>query len=373
MKKKVIVAGHLCLDITPVFSGKKAADIQDVLRPGRLIRTEAVQLNAGGVVVNTGLAMKFFGADVSLMGKIGNDAFGKILLEMLRERGADAGMRLSEGESTSYTIVLAVPGVDRIFLYYPGANDTFCAADIPDAALREAALFHFGYPPTMRRFYENDGEELIRLYQRVKQAGAAASLDFSSIDADSEAAGVHWDTVIERVLPSVDFFLPSVEELCFMLDRNRFQQWQERAAGTDITETLDIEKDVRPLAERCMALGAKVLMIKCGAAGIYYRTADEAKLLEIGGRFGLDAAAWAGKEGFEKAYVPEKILSATGAGDSCIAAFLTSALEGGSLERSVQLAAAAGAACLTAYDALGGLKPLDELLSRIEAGWAKRE
>ena len=34
--------------------------------------------------------------------------------------------------------------------------------------------------------------------------------------------------------------------------KERFHEWQERAAGRDITEILDIEKDVKPLADQCM-------------------------------------------------------------------------------------------------------------------------
>ena len=49
-----------------------------------------------------------------------------------------------------------------------------------------------------------------------------------------------------------------------MLYVDRFEEWQERAAGRDITEVLDVEKDIRPLADRCMELGAKVLLLKCG-------------------------------------------------------------------------------------------------------------
>ena len=37
LKKKVIVAGHICLDITPVISGKKAGQPDDILIPGKLI------------------------------------------------------------------------------------------------------------------------------------------------------------------------------------------------------------------------------------------------------------------------------------------------------------------------------------------------
>lgn len=39
----------------------------------------------------------------------------------------------------------------------------------------------------------------------------------------------------------------------------------------------------------------------------------------------------------------------------------------------MQLAAAAGASCVEAYDALGGLMPLDKLQEKIRAGWRKRD
>ena len=82
---------------------------------------------------------------------------------------------------------------------------------------------------------------------------------------------------------------------------------------------------------------------------------------------------WGNQEFFEKSYVPDRILSGTGAGDTSIAAFLKSAMDGYPAKRCVQLAAATGACCITAYDALGGLKPLDKLIARIDAGWAKNK
>lgn len=120
-----------------------------------------------------------------------------------------------------------------------------------------------------------------------------------------------------------------------------------------------------------MELGTKVLLIKCGAPGIYYRTADEEKLQGIEGKLALDPKQWAGKEGFERSYVPEKLVSGTGAGDTSIAAFLTAMLEGCSLEESLHLAAATGASCVASYDALSGLKSFDELRDKIRQGWQK--
>lgn len=372
MKKKVIAAGHICLDVTPVFLEKSAEKLTDILAPGKLIHMGEVDVHTGGSVANTGLAMKILGADITLMGKIGKDAFGEMVLNMLRQYDADKGMLLSE-ESTSYSVVLAVPGIDRIFLHNPGANDTFMADDISRERLAEAALFHFGYPPLMKSMYQNDGEELIKMFRRAKEYGAATSLDFAAIDANSDAGRVDWEKILERVIPYVDFFVPSVEELCYMLDKERFQEWTARAAGRDITEVLDIEKDVRPLADQCMAFGAKVLLIKCGAPGIYYRTADFSTLRKVGVKAELDIGAWAEKCRFEKSYVPERILSGTGAGDTSIAAFLTAMLEGYPLNEAMQLATAAGASCVAAYDALSGLRPLDELREKIKNGWEKNE
>lgn len=373
MSKKIIAAGHICLDITPVFPEKRTDSVGDLLKPGKLIQMEGADVHTGGSVANTGLAMKLLGADVTLMGKIGNDEFGGMVMNILSRYGAQDGMLVTEGESTSYSVILAIPGNDRIFLHNPGANNTFCSGDIPQQALEEAALFHLGYPPLMRNMYEHEGKELLGILKRAKEAGAATSLDMAAVDPATPAGMADWEEILEMIMPYVDFFVPSAEELCFMLDKERFEDWQKRAGDRDITEILDIEKDIRPLAEQCMNFGAKVLLIKCGAKGMYYRTADRIALLDVGKKAELDILGWSGKEGFEKSYVPERVLSGTGAGDTSIAAFLTAMLEGYTLEESMHLAAATGASCVAAYDALSGLKSFEALQKKIGAGWAKRD
>ena len=65
-KKKVIAAGHICLDITPVFPGTGAEHLEDVLSPGKLVEVKEADVHTGGSVANTGLAMKILGADVTL-------------------------------------------------------------------------------------------------------------------------------------------------------------------------------------------------------------------------------------------------------------------------------------------------------------------
>ena len=373
MGKKVVVAGHLCVDITPAIQGDRIADLRDFLVPGRLIDVGPADIHTGGAVNNTGLAMRFFGMDTALVGAVGTDALGDIVTRIMESHGAADGLIRKANGSTSYSVVLAIPGVDRIFLHHPGVNDSFGAEDIPEEALKGAALMHFGYPPAMRRMYQEGGRELVAVLRKALDAGAATSLDLSGVDESSEAGRADWRDILGHSLPMVDIFVPSAEELMFMLDRKRFHEIAEETRGGDFCAQLDIGRDIRPLAQRCIAMGAGVALIKCGAKGMYLMCADANRLARISPRLGLRDDDWSGFETFERSYRPDVILSGTGAGDTSIAAFLTAILRGYTPARAVQLAAATGACCLSAYDALSGLKSFAELERRIDSGWPKLE
>ncbi len=353
--RKIIAAGHICLDITPVFPQGRSGSPGDILIPGKLIHVNAADVHTGGSVANTGLALKILGNNVELLGKIGNDSFGSIIQEIV-SRYHTGGLLADDSCSTSYSVVIAVPGSDRIFLHNPGANDSFSCRDIPPEALEGAALFHFGYPPLMRSMFERGGEELVTLFSMVRSRGIVTSLDFSEIDPHSEAGAVDWVSLLASVLPLTDFFLPSFEELCFMLDREKYEQMS--CSGRNMTEHLDMQKDVAPLADRLFALGARAVMIKCGVSGLYYRTGDVSNVCSL---LGLNPAEWNFRSGCQPCFPVAQVLSATGSGDTCIAAFLTGLLRGKPPEECVALAAAEGACCVTAYDALSGLKSIEEL------------
>ena len=105
MKKKVIVAGHICLDITPVCPNGACKSVEQILSPGKLIEMGNADVHTGGAVANTGLAMKILGADVSLMGKTGTDAFGDMVMNALDKYDATEGMIRDPNSSTSYSVV----------------------------------------------------------------------------------------------------------------------------------------------------------------------------------------------------------------------------------------------------------------------------
>ncbi|MDD7147519.1 MAG: carbohydrate kinase family protein [Lachnospiraceae bacterium] len=371
-KKKVIVAGHSCLDLTPIFppGTKEVANPGELLAPGKLVQMEGVAINGGGAVSNTGIAMKLLGADVSLLTKTGTDTFGKVLKDIYAGFGVADSVISVEGERTSYTTVIAMPGIDRILLHDPGCNNTFSVDDVKRADLTGVSLFHFGYPPIMERMYLNDGAELVEMLKYVKSQGVAVSMDMAMVDPASKAGQADWLKILTEALPHVDFFVPSVEEICFMLDRSRYEEWSKRAAGGELVNILRKE-DIAPLAEKCMELGTRVLLLKCGAPGLYYKTGSAVMMEKLHELTGINASDWTDREGFENSYLPEKVLSGTGAGDTTIAAFLTAMLEGYSFERCIQLAAAEGASCVEAYGALEGIRSLEELTKRIDNGWEK--
>lgn len=369
MPKKVVSAGILCLDITPVFKQSSQKSIQELFVPGKLIEMGQADIHAGGSVANSGFAFQYFGADVTLMGKIGDDHFGELLQNIISSDDLHDNLIVSHECGTSYSVVIAPPGIDRIFLHYPGADNSFGYADIDFEHVEKADLFHFGYPTIMERLYKNDGFELIQIFKQAKKHRVLTSLDMAAIDANSQAAQIDWRIILKELMPYVDFFVPSVEELCFLLDRERHSEWMQRSAGCDVTEILNLENDVKPLANQLIDWGAKVVLIKCGAAGMYLKTADEQCLSSMGSSY----KSWANMDLFEKSYKAEKFASGTGAGDVSLAAFLLAAIEGYTPEKCLQLATGAGACCVTSYDALSGLMSFDDILKKIDSGWKKNE
>lgn len=369
-QRKAVVAGHICLDLTPQFTEDSLGQEQ-FLTPGRLYDMQGINIHTGGAVANTGLAMKFFGADVRLAGKIGRDYFGEVVQEQLREHGAGEEMIVSEEVQTSYSVVLAPPGNDRIFLHQSGANDTFCASDITEELLDGTVLFHFGYPPLMRRLYENDGEELVKLFRRVRERGIVTSLDMASLSENTQAGKADWKGILKRLLPYVDFFLPSAEELAFMLDRKLYLNRLEKAKGRDMITVLDMERDISPLAQEALGYGAGTVMIKCGEKGLYCAAGCGEQFSGIEKRLGVSLPGWAEKRHMEPCFRPDRLLSGTGAGDTSIAAFLCCVLKGTGFERTMQYTSGTGASCVESYDALSGLRTFEELENKIKNGWER--
>jgi sugar/nucleoside kinase (ribokinase family) len=351
---KIMAAGHICLDITPVFSPDTRESFENLLSPGKLINVGRAILSTGGSVANTGLAMARLGADVFLNGKIGDDEVGKIIKAMVGPHRAQS-LRTIHGQDSSYSIVLAIPGIDRIFLHNPGANDTFSSEDINYEALKDCRLFHFGYPTLMKKFYENQGRELVGMFQRAREYGAVTSLDVTLPDPQSDSGQVDWRKILRDVLPFVDIFLPSIEEITFMLDRSLFERRKSQAGQNDPV-LFYTASDCSEISEQIISMGTSVVVLKKGIRGCYLKTADAPRLEQVGHCLPLSPDAWAQRELWAASYKADEFGSATGAGDATIAGFLTAFLEGLDPVESLKVANMIGWQNIRTVDAVSGIE-----------------
>lgn len=368
---EAVVAGHICLDIIPDLAGMRIATPAEFLVPGKLLVTPPARLSTGGAVSNTGLSLVKMGIRTALMGKVGRDPLGAVVRLLLRQDwGVTEGMLEDESASTSHTVVLAPDSLDRMFLHNPGANDTFCARDIDYDLVGRARLFHLGYPPLMQRLFERDGAETIEILRRVKALGVTTSLDMSLPDPGSPSGRVNWRKVLEGALPHVDLFLPSAEEVLFMLDRERFLQWRAESAR-GVLDRLGGD-ELHAMAEELLGFGARIVGIKCGEHGLYVRTAGAARLADIGRAKPNPAGGFEDRELWVPAFRIEGPPSATGAGDALIAGFLAAYLRGLNLEDCTRYAVAEGAANVMQPDALSGVLAWDALEARLAEGWESR-
>ena len=354
----IVIAGHICLDIIPEW---RIGSIKTIV-PGHILEMSGLKLSTGGAVANTGITLKKLGISTTLLGKIGSDAFGKVILEILQkeDKTLAENMIISKDEISSYTIVLNPPDTDRVFLHYPGPNHTFNANDIPYEKIKSSRIFHFGYPPLMKKFYENSGEELVKMFRRVRKMNIITSLDMAMPDPESPAGKIDWDKFFKNVLPEVDIFMPSIDELLYMLNPEKFDNISEKKEKIDLL-LLD------QLARQLIDYGVNVVAIKLSDQGLYLRShqTEKSNLSRI-----INPRQWNYRQLLSPCFATE-VKGTTGTGDATIAGFLAQLLDGGEPEKCITLATAVGACCVEAVDATGGIRPLPEVVKKVTSGWER--
>jgi sugar/nucleoside kinase (ribokinase family) len=83
-----------------------------------------------------------------------------------------------------------------------------------------------------------------------------------------------------------------------------------------------------------------------------------------------DAAGWADRELWSPCF-KVNLVGAAGSGDSTIAGFLSALLRDLPPDEAVTVAVAVGACNVEAADTLSGVRPWDETLQRVAAGWER--
>lgn len=371
-----VVAGHICLDIIPDLSNafpsragaSGAPSLASLLRPGKLVEVGDAVLSTGGAVSNTGLALHRLGIQTQLMGKVGADPLGRVVRDIVSRWAAHLadGMVEDPETGTSYTVIISPPGIDRVFLHSPGANNTFGADDVRYDVVARSRLFHFGYPPLMQRTYADHGRELTEIFRRVRQLNVTTSLDMALPDPNSEAGRVDWAAILTDTLPYVGIFLPSIEEILYMLRPDSYDDLSRSGSGNLMDSvTPELLTDV---SEELLALGVGIVGLKLGERGFYLRTANATKLASLGKAAPADLSDWADRELWAPCF-RANLVGTTGAGDATIAGFLSALLRGLPVMQAVTMAVAVGACNVEAADALSGLLGWEETVARVAEGW----
>lgn len=366
-KRRVMVAGHICLDVVPTIDPNANKPLNEVLIPGTLTTVTDVDFAIGGAVYNVGEAIQRLGIQTGLCGMVGCDDFGDIIENNLKKSEADCVLMRNEETMTSFSIVISACGSDRTFLHAPGSNNDFTANHVDYDAAAKVDLFHFGYPPMMRNMFLDDGAELVKMLKKIKALGVTTSLDMAMPDPQAESGKVDWPALLQNVLPYVDIYVPSIEETLYMIDRPRYDAYKLQAAGGDMINVLDIDI-LGEVADKLHDYGAKVVMLKCGGKGCFISTK------QIDERFGRacpkDTKRWSNRQIYEKCFKVERVVSTTGAGDTTIAGFLSSLLSGYSIEDAIRDATAVGALCVRTTDAVSAICSMEDVI-KMSQDWQK--
>lgn len=368
MKKfDVVIAGYTCVDLIPDFTNIQSVEnISDLFIPGKLIEIDGMDFSPGGVVANTGLAMKKFKKRIFLNGLTGNDFLGKIVREWFDKYELSEGIKTAAEASTGFGLIIAPPGIDRIFLEFPGCNHIFDISYINFDAISQCRLFHFGYPPLLKQFYQDRGSQLSKMFSEIQRMGVITSLDFSLPDPESESGKINWYEILQRVLPFTDIFVPSLEEVMKIMMPSKYDELLSLSGNNDIIDQIPINI-IRKIGKQIMDMGVKILLIKAAHRGAYLLTANVTTINNRG--FNLIEESWNKRELWCNAYLADhsKIKNATGAGDTAVAAFLSAIFDGMDSESSLKYAAMAGRNSLYCHHLYEELSDWDEMTAQMES------
>ncbi len=295
----ITVAGSIIADIF-------ARTVHQLPEPGTVGIVDEIGFHLGGSVSNTGAVLARLDVPVSVVGRVGNDALGRLVRKEVSRWAAKTTLEADLELPTSSVVAHILPGGERSFLYALGACKAFTAAEIDlDLEVRDGSrLLHVGYALLLPAL---DGSPMAKLFSNAHERGLLVSLD---VAYHPEA---RWDDLRE-LLPLVDIFCPNIQEASAMTGQS----------------------EPRRAAEALAALGVrKFVAVKSGDLGAY--------------------ALPIGEQGQQLFPFAVKVVDSTGAGDAFIAGLLAAWYRGFDWHRSAVIANAVGALAVTRSGASEGI------------------
>jgi sugar/nucleoside kinase (ribokinase family) len=240
------------------------------------------------------------GLRVGVLGRVGADDFGRLILRRLDECGVDIGHVLVDPALKTGLGVALCQGSDRAILTYPGSLNATVPEDVTDAFLKSARHLHHGSFFLQNRLLP----ALPQLFQRARELGLTTSLDTGWDPAEK------WNSTLQATLSSTDIVMPNEQEaLCI--------------SGTD-----SIDAAVGHLRTS----GPSILFLKRGEQGAHLYSSSGLQVQTVPSAVGGDSV---------------------GAGDSADAGLLAGWLKGLPLGTCLQIACFCG---WSVASAIGGLQ-----------------
>jgi len=263
----------------------------------------------GGQTGTIARTLSKLGVNVTFVGKVGADTYGRKAIEQLKQDGVNpTGIIVDPGAKTGITVVLST-GSERSFATFLGSIGELRRSDIDGKLLRGNNHIHVGSYYLQKSLRP----ELMDLFREAKKSNLTTSLD-PGWDPVNE-----WGDDLLDVLSLVDVFLPN------------------EAEALAISQTDTPDEALRVLSEL-----ARAVVIKQGAKGCIARYKNKTCRCPA----------------FD---VP--IVDVTSAGDIFNAGFIYAFLHKWDLDKATQFANACGAIAITKAGSAGIISGVQEVES----------
>jgi len=123
---RIVVLGSLNVDLV--------AQVSHLPAPGETVLADSLQTFPGGKGANQAAGAARLGGSVAMIGRVGNDTFGSMLLKSLTRDGADiTGVARDPDAPTGTALILVDPQGENVIAVSPGANANLGADEIRHA------------------------------------------------------------------------------------------------------------------------------------------------------------------------------------------------------------------------------------------------
>jgi sugar/nucleoside kinase (ribokinase family) len=327
-------AGVLCAGCVLVDVNKR---LDRFPPPEQVAIIEEETHDSGGPGFNLVVDLYKLGAPfpLELVGVIGDDAHGKLVLDICRGAGIDArAVRVAAGAVTSYTDVMIEPGGRRTFFHQKGANALLAPEQFDFSATR-ARIFHFGSPG------------LHDVMDRPRPGGNGVS----EVLARAQAAGLRTNLELVSLSPERLRALagPCLRHLDYVIV-NELEAGALTRIDVDMPPGLDDGADRRGAWRRAEAAARALLDLGVSRLAVVHFPAG---------------CVAAGKDGAlhrqgSVRVPPADVRSTNGAGDAFAAGVMLGLHEGWPVERCLRLGVCVAAVSLGAYSTSGAIRPAAE-------------